>query len=117
MACVVYRPCMWNLINRDWQPVGTIPPTWLENIRGELTTPGQWYHDKQHQKILYYPLPGQDMAKVRAMLPVEEVLVRHEGARSHVWKNIRCGAYRRLVGSLHVDTGSRSLVLSIIMSA
>ena len=87
---VMKQPCMWNLINRDWQPVGTIPPTWLENIRSELTTPGQWYHDRQHQKILYYPLPGQDMATARAVLAVEETLVRHEGARNHVWKNLRC---------------------------
>jgi hypothetical protein len=85
---VMKQPCMWNLIKRDWQPVGTIPPTWLENIRSELAIPGQWYHDKQHQKVLYYPLPGQDMAKVRAVLAMEEVLVRHEGARNHIWSNI-----------------------------
>ena len=44
-----------------------------------LSTPGQWYHDRAGAQVLYYPLPGEDMAKATAVLAVEEVLVSHVG--------------------------------------
>jgi hypothetical protein len=86
-SIVMKQPCLWNLLNRDWEPV-TVPPVWIENLRSELKAPGQWYHDRATAQILYYPLPGQDMSKESAVLAVEEVLVRHDGARNHQWQHV-----------------------------
>ena len=33
------QPCLHNLVNRDWQPVGKILPVLVENVRAHLTTP------------------------------------------------------------------------------
>eukprot|EP01047_Picozoa_sp_COSAG01_P070661 COSAG01_NODE_10772_length_2083_cov_2.639113_1_plen_471_part_00 len=85
---VMKQPCLHNLVNRDWQPVGTILPVWVENVRAHLTRPGQFYHDRGRKQLLYYPLPGQDMASARAVLAVEEVLVMHSGARHQLWANL-----------------------------
>ena len=85
---VMKQPCFHNLVNRDWQPVGSILPVWIENVRAHLNAPGQFYHDRKKQQLLYYPLPGQDMAAASAMLAVEEVLVQHTAAQHHIWSNL-----------------------------
>jgi hypothetical protein len=72
------QPCMWNLVNRPWGPID-FAPTWIENVKAHLTRPGQWHYDKPAKQLLYYPLPGQDMAAATAVLAVEEVLVKHVG--------------------------------------
>ena len=69
--------------------VGRIMPVWLENVRAHLRAPGQFYHDRAKRQLLNYPLPGQDMAQVNAVLAVEEVLVHHGGARNHAWADLR----------------------------
>lgn len=84
---VMKQPCMWNLVNRPWGSVIT-PPIWVENLREELQHPGQFYFDRTANQILYYPLAGQDMSKVNAVLAVEEVLVKHDGAKNHKWHNV-----------------------------
>lgn len=116
------QPCMWNLVNRPFQPYGGeysphhhppyvffapypmrrqpqphtpcsllragSPPSVVENVRSHIDTPGQWYHDRAAGLILYYPLPGQDMASVSVIVPVEESLLSLRGAARHSFANM-----------------------------
>lgn len=82
------QPCMWNLVNRPFQPYGGAAPTVVENVREHLDTPGQWYHDRAANSILYYPLPGQVMTSVIAVIPVEEALLSLQGAARHSVANL-----------------------------
>ena len=82
------QPCMWNLVNRPFQPYGGAAPTVVENVREHLDSPGQWYHDRAASAILYIPLPGQDMASATVTLPVEEALLSLQGASRHSVANL-----------------------------
>ncbi len=52
---------------------------YVEFVREELDAPGEWYLDRKTGELSYYPLPGQDMTKVRAVAPSCEELLRLEG--------------------------------------
>ena len=82
------QPCMWNLVNRPFQPYGGAAPTVVENVREHLDSPGQWYHDRAANVILYYPLPGQNMSSAVAVIPVEETLLSLRGAARHSVANL-----------------------------
>jgi len=58
------------------------------NIPQGMRRPGQWYHDRIHGRIVYWPLPGQDMRKVRAVVPTAEALIRLEGSASAPIRNV-----------------------------
>lgn len=49
------------------------------NTREGLTRPGQWYFDREHMQIVYWPLPGQDMKKVRAIVPTQTTILAIRG--------------------------------------
>lgn len=82
------QPCLWNAVNRIFQPIGGSPPATVENVREHLSTPGQWYFDRAAWEILYYPLPGQSMADVDVVLAVEETLVGLDGAQNQQFTGI-----------------------------
>jgi hypothetical protein len=42
---------------------------YVENAFGALDAPGEWYLDHAAGLLYYYPLPGEDMAKVEAIAP------------------------------------------------
>jgi len=49
------------------------------NVREGLTQPGQWYLDRTVGKVVYWPLPGEDMTTVKAIAPTVESLLRIGG--------------------------------------
>ncbi|NOX54961.1 MAG: hypothetical protein GXP27_11105, partial [Planctomycetes bacterium] len=49
------------------------------NVRRGMTRPGQWYLDRTAGKVVYWPLPGQDMTKAKALAPTVETIVRIAG--------------------------------------
>ncbi|NLF69093.1 MAG: right-handed parallel beta-helix repeat-containing protein [Candidatus Anammoximicrobium sp.] len=51
--------------------------TW--NVREGLTEPGQWYLDRTAGKVVYWPLPGEDMANVAVVAPAVESILRIRG--------------------------------------
>ena len=82
------QPCLWNIFNRIYQPYGSTPPTTIENVRQHLSTPGQWYLDRARGEVLYFPLPGQDMGAVSAVIAVEEQLVTLQGASRQAFSGV-----------------------------
>ena len=51
------------------------------NVRQGMTQPGQWYLDRTEGKVVYWPLPGEDMKAVHAMAPTLESIFRIQGSR------------------------------------
>lgn len=49
------------------------------NTREGMTKPGQWYLDRSAGKVVYWPLPGEDMAKAKVVAPVLERVIRLAG--------------------------------------
>lgn len=41
----------------------------IENCREALTRPGEWYLSRREGKLYYWPLPGEDLRRVRAVAP------------------------------------------------
>lgn len=46
------------------------------NTREGMTKPGQWYLDHAAGKVVYWPLPGEDMEKARVVAPTLERVIR-----------------------------------------
>jgi len=85
---IMRQPCFWNLVNRKYQPVGSRPPVYAENVREHLSNPGEWYIDSSKDEILYYPMPNQDMSKVNVVAAMEEILVHHDHTMNHNWEHV-----------------------------
>jgi hypothetical protein len=49
------------------------------NTREGMTRPGQWYLDRAAGRLVYWPLPAEDMAKARVIAPRLERLIRIAG--------------------------------------
>ncbi len=52
------------------------------NIREGMRSPGQWYLDRRARKVVYWPLPGEDMEEAEVIAPVLESVVRIEGTEA-----------------------------------
>jgi hypothetical protein len=85
---VMKQPCQWNLVNRPYQPYGGSPPTYAENCRQHLDTPGTFYLDRAAHEILYLPLPGEDITTAQAVVAVEQTLVALDGAERQSFTGI-----------------------------
>ena len=51
------------------------------NVRQGMTHAGQWYLDRTRGKVVYRPLPGEDMSRARTVAPVVESIFTLRGAR------------------------------------
>ncbi|HVR87811.1 MAG TPA: hypothetical protein VMU54_26060, partial [Planctomycetota bacterium] len=54
---------------------------WIENSLDFVDAPGEWYLDKKTGVLTYKPLAGEDPARVVAIAPALQQLVRIEGAK------------------------------------
>jgi parallel beta-helix repeat protein len=52
---------------------------YMENVREGLDSPGEWYLDRKTGLLEYWPLPGEDLARVEVVAPMLDQLVRIEG--------------------------------------
>ncbi len=57
-----------------------ILPTYVENARELLDSPGEWYFDKSAHLVYYMPRPGENMAAAEIVVPVVEKLVELHGS-------------------------------------
>lgn len=53
----------------------------LWNLRAGLTRPGQWLHDRARNRIIYWPLPGEDLAQAQVIAPSRPSIIRVQGHR------------------------------------
>jgi hypothetical protein len=58
------------------------------NIREGMTRPGQWYLDRTVGKLVYWPLPGEDMADAEVFAPTIESIIRIRGTRENPARDI-----------------------------
>jgi hypothetical protein len=49
------------------------------NTREGMTRPGQWYLDRSAGRLVYWPLPGEEMAAARVVAPTLERVIRIAG--------------------------------------
>ncbi len=54
------------------------------NIREGLTEPGQWYLDRTAGKVVYRPRKGEDMARIEAVAPLLDTVIKVDGKRKAV---------------------------------
>ena len=52
---------------------------YVENTYEGLDQPGEWYLNRQENKLYYYPIEGEDMASAEVIAPVLERIVGLEG--------------------------------------
>ncbi|MBM3861964.1 MAG: hypothetical protein FJ395_20260 [Verrucomicrobia bacterium] len=50
------------------------------NTREGMTKPGQWYLDRAAGKVVYWPLPSEDMTKAKVVAPALERIIKITGA-------------------------------------
>ena len=60
----------------------------VSNVREGMTRPGQWYLDRAAGRVVYWPLPGDDMAQVVALAPAAESIVRIAGTEAEPVRNV-----------------------------
>lgn len=58
------------------------------NVREGMTRPGQWYLDRTAGKLVYWPLPGEDMTKAVVFAPTIESIIRIQGTRDKPARDI-----------------------------
>ncbi len=51
------------------------------NVREGMTQPGQWYLDRTAGKLVYWPLPGEDMTGAVVYAPTIESIIQIQGTR------------------------------------
>lgn len=53
--------------NAAWSTKETL--VWFENVRAAFDAPGEWFYDARAGRVLYRPLPGEEIDSVRAIAP------------------------------------------------
>ncbi|QXE38906.1 discoidin domain-containing protein [Streptomyces sp. GMY02] len=71
------QPCWRNAHLQQGQEIQN--PTWLENARELLDSPGEWYLDKGADEVYYLPKAGQDMSTATVVVPRVQDLVDFNG--------------------------------------
>ena len=69
-------------------------PFYLTNALAFLDEPGEWWLDRQQQKLYYWPRKNENMNQVSATIPVLETLVRIEGTLENPVTHIRFNGIR-----------------------
>jgi hypothetical protein len=60
----------------------------LWNIKEGLTEPGQWYHDRARNRIVYWPKPGEEMGKLQVLVPTQTSILSLRGSADRPIKDI-----------------------------
>ena len=64
----IKRPCWEALPFAGAEDTGAVrghqPPSYLDNVHANFTTPGQWYLNSSADAILYRPRPGETLSDV-----------------------------------------------------
>jgi hypothetical protein len=66
----------------------------IYNTREGLTRPGQWYLDRTAGRLVYWPLPGEDLAKSLVVAPASERIVGLAGTPQKPVENVTLRSLR-----------------------
>ncbi|MFE5083155.1 discoidin domain-containing protein [Streptomyces mirabilis] len=80
------QPCWHNAHLQQGQEIQN--PTWLENARELLDTPGEWYLDKGEGEIYYMPKADQNLSTATVTVPLVQDLVDINGTRTDPVSNV-----------------------------
>ena len=75
------------------------------NVREGMTEPGQWYLDRTAGKLVYWPLPGEDMTEVEAIVPIAESIIRIQGTEDRPARKITLRGIKLSATSTPLVTG------------
>ena len=67
------------LTGGSWRPLTWSFGYYVDNVYEGLDQPGAWYLDRPRGRLVYHPLPGEDLTALEAVAPVTEQLVRFQG--------------------------------------
>lgn len=51
----------------------------VENLREGMHSPGLWYLDRENGRVVYWPLPGEDLSRAEVVAPVASSLIAISG--------------------------------------
>ncbi len=77
----------------------------LWNVREGMTEPGQWYLDRSRGKVVYRPLPGEDMAAAEVLAPVVESIIVLRGTTDNPVKDITIQGLSLAVTTTPLEAG------------
>ncbi|WP_432423192.1 discoidin domain-containing protein [Streptomyces pseudovenezuelae] len=80
-AMTMKQPCWRNAHLQSGQEIQN--PTWLENARELLDSPGEWYLDTSAGYVYYQPEQGENMKTVDVTVPAVQDLVDLNGTSAH----------------------------------
>lgn len=60
----------------------------LWNIKQGMTHAGQWYFDRTRHRIVYWPLPGEQMSQARVVVPTQRSIIKLAGATNVTLRNL-----------------------------
>ncbi|UXX92253.1 hypothetical protein N7U49_07585 [Streptomyces sp. AD2-2] len=80
------QPCWHNAHLQQGQEIQN--PTWLENARELLDTPGEWYLDKGAGELYYMPKAGQNLSTANVTVPLVQDLVDLNGTKAAPVSNV-----------------------------
>jgi len=75
------------------------------NVKEGLTRPGQWYHDRARNRIVYRPLDGEDMTRAAVVVPTTPTILRVRGAASRPVRNVTLRGLSLSVTTVPLITG------------
>jgi hypothetical protein len=61
----------------------------VENVEEGMSIPGQWYLDRENGRVVYWPIPGEDMTQAVVMAPVGTALLKIEGTADQPVHHVR----------------------------
>ena len=58
--------------------MNALAATWVENIKSDLSNPGEFYYDTAGKTIYYYPHPGEDLTTLPVILGEKRPLFKSQ---------------------------------------
>jgi len=77
----------------------------LWNTRQGMTRPGQWYHDRTRNKIVYWPQPGQDLSKIEIIAPTRDVILKLRGKSAEKVRDVTIAGLTLAVTTVPLKAG------------
>ena len=75
------------------------------NVREGMTQPGQWYLNRTAGKLVYWPLPGEDMAQAEVIAPSIESIICIQGTKESPVRDIALRGLTLSVTTTPLETG------------